>query len=209
MEIQLTPDEYQGPEHVHFGDPAQETAYRAAHREAWLAFTQTTRTTITEDGRPRGMAPGRGSFERAFTSEAERAGFDAGFKAAVTLHFQRVQEAVDGQQRERQGTWTSPIGPVDRCDLIEETAGGVNLTILATRPLDTDPRTVKALETKLRLHCKYVKHPSFEEEFGLASEERVQLILRSDWEVPQALVKLMVRVAEEEQAPVQLVLEHE
>jgi hypothetical protein len=208
MKIQLTEADYQPP-----GDlpcaKAEQHVYLAAHEEGWRAFVREACTEITEDLRPRGMVPGKAAVQRTFSSETEEAGFNAGFDVAVTQHFQRVTEAI-AQLRSQGAESESPVGPVDRVDLIKtKDDGKVELYIVATRPLDTSERTALAFATKLRNYCLYVKHESFAQEFGKPSKERVSIVLRSDWEVPRELIELMAQVRAEAKAPVGLVVAYE
>jgi hypothetical protein len=179
------------------------------HRAGWLAFANGLRTTLTEDGYQRGSLPGLAAVRPKDGGAAELAGFEAGFKAANALNLEQVLQATADKPPSKE--WESPVGQPDRLDLIAtKDDGRVDVVVVAARPLDVaDRRTAAALEAKLRNYCRYIRHPAFAAEFGPPTPERVKLVIRSDWEVPEQYIQLLARVGEEEDVPAGLEVRYE
>jgi hypothetical protein len=210
MQFQLSTDQYSAPAECPFPDPVRRAEYLRGHRSGWLAFAGGIRTELTEDGYQRGTLAGLASVRPAGGTEAELAGFDAGFAAANALHLEQVLRAGAQQQRP-EGEWRSPVGAPDRLDLIVTGKdGSVRLMVVVAGRLDpADRRTAAVLEAKLRNYCRYIKHPAFADEFGPPTPDRVKLALRSNCEVPEPYIRLLARVAREEGVPAGLEVRYE
>jgi len=86
--------DYARPDDTPYTEPSQREVYLQSHREGWTTFAVKSCTYLGEDGRPNGVVAGRAVCERDFASEAERAGFKAGFDQALRLYLQKVRAAI-------------------------------------------------------------------------------------------------------------------
>jgi hypothetical protein len=209
MASQLRDEDYEAPGEVPFVEPEQRADYLMGHRAGWLAFVNNAQTTLTEDGYQRGSLPGLSTVRPKDGSPAGLAGFDAGFHAANALNLERVLQATAHAQAP--GEWESPVGQPDRLDMIvTRNDGTVAVIVVAARALDPDDRrTADVLEAKLRNYCRYINHPAFAAEFGAPNRDRVKLVIRCDWEVPEQYIQLLVRVANEEEVRAGLEIRYE
>ena len=110
----------------------------------------------------------------------------------------------------KDANWSSPVGDPESIDLIgKRKDGGVDVLVVVAHALDLSDKTREVLTAKLRNCCKYIVSAEFESEFGVPSEDKVNLIIRSDWEVPNEYIELMGKVATEENAPVSLLVKYQ
>lgn len=202
-------EEYTSPEEVPFTDATQIAEYHNGHRAGWLAFVQNMDTTLSDDGYQRGTLPGIASVRPDTGTEAELAGFEAGFRVANQLNLQRVLQAGPTQRSKTE--WESPIGDPNRIDMVATRRdGGVEVILVAARKLDfDDTRDRDVFEAKVRGYCTYINHPVFAEEFGEPNPEKVKLAIRSDWEVSEEFIKLFVQIANEEDVQAGLEIRYE
>ncbi len=208
MEFRLRPEEYVLPNDIPYTEEVQREDYLQGHRAGWFAFADGMQTTLTDDGYQRGKIPGLAAVRPKDGSEAKFAGFDAGFQAAAELNLQSVLQAGSDKPSEE---WQSPVGEPDRLDMIlTKDDGTIAVILVVARPLEVDDtRTAAVFEEKLRNYCKYIQHRAFADEFGPPSMERVKLVIRSDFEVPEHYIQLFARVAEEEKVEAGLEIHYE
>jgi hypothetical protein len=110
----------------------------------------------------------------------------------------------------RKRDWESPVGDPDQLDIIAKRRdGGVDLFIVVARPLDLSKETRDVFAQKFRGYCQYVASQDFEDEFGAPSEDRVCIVVRSDWEVPEELMQLMLQIGGEEDVQAELAVKYE
>jgi hypothetical protein len=210
VDIRLRDEDYSAPTETPYSGPNQRAEYLRGHRAGWAAFADGMDTTLTEDGYQRGSLVGLSAVRPASGTEAELAGFDAGFGAAAKLNTERVLQ-FNAEREKPAAEWESPVGDPERLDIIAtKKDGSVCVMVVAARKLDPDdPRTARVLEAKLRNYCHYIKHQAFADEFGEPTPDRVKLAIRCDWEVPEAYIELLVRVAKEERVPAGLEIRYE
>ncbi len=202
-------EEYSSPEEVPFTEATHIAEYHNGHRAGWLAFVQNMDTTLGDDGYQRGTLPGIASVRPDTGTEAELAGFEAGFRVANQLNLQRVLQA--GPTKRSTTEWESPVGDPDRIDMIATRHdGGVEVILVVARKLDfKDTRDRDVFAAKVRGYCQYIGHPVFAEEFGDPDPEKVKLAIRSDFEIPEEYIKLFVQIANEEDVPAGLEIRYE
>lgn len=110
----------------------------------------------------------------------------------------------------RKTAWESPVGDPEQIDMIgERLDGGVDLMIVVCRPLDQSQETADVFGRKVRNYCQSVASTDFAGEFGPPSEPRVCIAVRSDREVPEALILLVSRIGAEECVPAKLAIQYE
>lgn len=104
----------------------------------------------------------------------------------------------------------SPVGDPDQLDIIgKRLDGGVDLFLVVGHPLDLSKATRDLFARKFREYCQYVASEEFEEEFGPPSEERVRIVLSSEWEVPEEYLNLMAEIGAEEDVQADLGVEYQ
>jgi hypothetical protein len=123
---------------------------------------------------------------------------------------EQVGRMKDDPEYQRDPNWSSPVGDPDQLDLVAARHdGGVDLILVASRPLDNGPQTRGVVCRKLRNYCLYVASQDFADEFGLPSPERTRIVVRMPAEPPAEIVSLLAGLHAESGAPAGLEVEVE
>jgi hypothetical protein len=122
----------------------------------------------------------------------------------------QVGRMKDDPEYQRDPNWSSPVGDPDQLDLVATRYdGGIDLILVASRPLDTGPQTRGVVSRKLRNYCVYVASQDFADEFGIPSPERTRIIVRLPAEPHAEIASLLTRLHAECAVPARLVVEVE
>jgi hypothetical protein len=123
---------------------------------------------------------------------------------------EQVERMKDDPEYQRDPSWSSPVGDPDLLDLVGAREDcGVDLVLVADRPLDNGPQTRAIVSRKLRNYCAYVASQQFADEFGSPCPERTCIIVRVPAEPPREIVSLLNRLHADSGTLARLVIEVE
>jgi hypothetical protein len=148
--------------------------------------------------------PGTGLFvfPKTMISKRMSEGSEIDFRRLFRVVVKHMEQNKADPEYARDDTWDSPVGLADRIDITAvRKDGGVDLLVVAARPLDLHPLTLRVVERKLRNYAFYVRHPVFAREHGAPSEEKTSIILRVDAELPAEYAEIVRRVKAETRVP--------
>lgn len=87
------------------------------------------------------------------------------------------------------------IYDVNTLDIIgERKDGGIELYIISSGEIDDTPKTQTLLLDKIQNYLNYIGSNQFKEDFPMAVEDNIWIILKFDEEPPKLIVELCKRI---------------